>query len=543
MNEPPPATLQLSLGGVAFTLIPSDPKGTVTFTQQQEQKEAILLQLTNFSGTLCVHSNAHDSVVATASKQTKITAINEITPKQRSLQDNIGNNKRARLEDSSSSSSSNGSSIEEVSNRFSNTNSNMLGQPDLSQTQATLSGDEELQQEGLLSTPEPVRELLQQQQQQSPDTKDLASVPPSRVNLTSSVSHPPIPARLSLGDDLLTTSHRPPPSNPPCPRWGHSMTCIGPNRILIYGGQTLSQDNQTPVTLDDLHIFNGTRWIQPLNNCNGMKRQWHTATYLPERQLLIAFGGEATTAKTSKPQVVHPVMVLDTEIMLWYPPSVSGDIPKGRSGHTATLLGHELVVWGGVSANKCLQRVSVLDTLRWVWHTPTIQGTAPRPRSYHTATACGQQRIVVFGGNDAEQSFNSVHVLERKNSSCWEWSNVQTTGTLPCPRTGHSAVLLQGGVTICIYGGWDPNGDEEDVMFDDSFLLNTETWVWTKGPSVRPWCAGEGKGAARVGHEAVLDGSRILVFGGRIPGDEFSNDLQTLDVSSLMSSSSKGSSE
>jgi hypothetical protein len=507
-------TLQLSLGGVAFTLIPNDPTGTVSFSQQS--KETILLQLTNFSGTLRVHTSDSNSAVALEQTVEATTKINQITPKQRPLQDDIDScNKRVRLEDSSSSNNS----IEEVSNhRFSNTtthpNNSLLGQPDLSQTQATLTGDEEEPPlQTFVSTPshpkQPVQELLQQQP--SPDTSMQSDHSPQR----------PIPTRVSLGDDVLS----PPSCQPPCPRWGHTMTCLGPNRILVYGGQTLASETSTALTLDDLHLFNGTRWIQPLNNGDGLKRQWHTATYLPERQLLIAFGGECTNDKTGKSQIVHPVMVLDTEIMVWYPPSVSGDIPKGRSGHTATLLGHELVVWGGVSGHKFLQKVAVLDTLRWVWHTPTIHGTAPRPRSYHTATACGT-KMVVFGGNDAEQCFSSVHVLER--TSTWEWSNVQTKGTPPCPRTGHAAVVWHDD-TICIYGGWDPN-DENDVVFGDSFLLNTETWEWTKGPKI-----GSDDSGARVGHRAVLDGSRLLVFGGRLPGDVFSNDLLTLDVSSTRS--------
>jgi hypothetical protein len=40
-------------------------------------------------------------------------------------------------------------------------------------------------------------------------------------------------------------------------------------------------------------------------------------------------------------------MVLDTEIYLFYPPAMSGKSPPARSGHSAAVLGKDLVVFGG----------------------------------------------------------------------------------------------------------------------------------------------------------------------------------------------------
>ena len=65
-------------------------------------------------------------------------------------------------------------------------------------------------------------------------------------------------------------------------------------------------------------------------NCDGVARTWHSANFLPERQLLLCFGGEKLDVKNDKLVTTDEVMVLDTEIMLWYPPSVSGQKPSGR---------------------------------------------------------------------------------------------------------------------------------------------------------------------------------------------------------------------
>jgi hypothetical protein len=223
------------------------------------------------------------------------------------------------------------------------------------------------------------------------------------------------------------------------------MSMIGNNRLLVYGGQAFDPETKLPTTCSDVHVFNveKQKWV-PVMTCDDKSRQWprqwHTATFLPQRQLLICFGGETINPKTGRNTTPdkNNLMALDTEIMLWYPPSVTGEVPSGRSGHTATLLpsstNNEMVIFGGVKNSKHLNSVSVLDTSRWVWSTPKVAGSPPKPRSYHSAIAIQASqaqdhhsghvtdntspynmvsRIVIFGGNDVCSSFNTVHVLEK----------------------------------------------------------------------------------------------------------------------------------
>lgn len=343
-----------------------------------------------------------------------------------------------------------------------------------------------------------------------------------------------------LKDDIIIT---PIGSMVPCPRWGQSMTMIDHRRLVVYGGQTVDPATQTAMPLADLFVYDllDHVWSKPIN-CDGVARTWHSANFLPDKQLLLCFGGDVVDDK-GKTTTTDQVMVLDTEIMLWYPPSVSGQVPSGRSGHTASLLqsSNELVVFGGVKNGKWLNSVSVLDTARWNWSTPKIAGDAPRPRSYHSATSlsCTDEegsRIVIFGGNNDTKCFNCVHVLEQVNGKM-SWSHPKMKGKTPSPRTGHTATLLEDGYTIMVYGGWDPNMEDEkgdDLIFGDSFLLDTKTWTWSKGPKPRYASfngAASNGGLERVGHSAVLapggDGVQVLAFGGRLP-DGFAADFQSL---------------
>jgi hypothetical protein len=179
--------------------------------------------------------------------------------------------------------------------------------------------------------------------------------------------------------------------------------------------------------------------------------------------------------------------------------------------------------------------------MRWRWSTPKITGAAPKPRSYHTATTicrAKKNRLVIIGGNNVDSSFDSVHVLENEEKA-WRWIHPTIRGTGPSPRTGHSATLLEDNKTILVYGGWDVNASDEETIFSDCFLLDTETWVWKAGPQPAFHRYTEGSsceqdGEKRVGHSTVLvqgqEGPEILVFGGRKPNDKFCNDVQRISL-------------
>lgn len=67
---------------------------------------------------------------------------------------------------------------------------------------------------------------------------------------------------------------------------------------------------------------------------------------------------------------------------------------------------------------KWQNNVAVLDTERWHWRHPTINGSNPAPRSYHSATVVGKL-MVVFGGNNQNESFDKVYVLDTGQSNSW----------------------------------------------------------------------------------------------------------------------------
>ena len=62
-------------------------------------------------------------------------------------------------------------------------------------------------------------------------------------------------------------------------------------------------------------------------------------------------------------------------------------LPTKRSGHTATLIGSELFIFGGGDGNALVNDLFVFDMLSESWSQPAVTGAVPSPRSRHTAAA------------------------------------------------------------------------------------------------------------------------------------------------------------
>lgn len=315
--------------------------------------------------------------------------------------------------------------------------------------------------------------------------------------------------------------------NAPPGRWGHTATKISNNRMVVYGG---SDDNEG--TLGDLHVLDlkTHTWTTPLN-CETITRTWHDAAFLADKNLLLVFGGERNSSVEGELDILSDIMVLDTECFLWYPPVTRGTAPAARSGHTCSVLGSDVVVFGGSKGRNRQSSVHVLDCEEWIWRNVKVEGTVPKARTYHSAVTVGEDKIVYFGGNDSKKSFDGVVVLrkeEKNGDTVWKWEEPAVTGVAPQARTGHSATLLPDG-KILIFGGWDPQqAGAPQIVFNDAFLLDTAKWAWQ--PTT--FSGESATERARVGHTTVLDDDGlVLIFGGQSRSEQRLKEICTMRVS------------
>ena len=199
--------------------------------------------------------------------------------------------------------------------------------------------------------------------------------------------------------------------NPEClARIGHVSVRVN-DKIYIHGGIS---DSSSQKALGDLLLYDlNTNTVSNLL-CESSPRAWHTANFLSDNDLILIFGGERSSSSEDEETTMYidEPLVLDTSINLWYPPSISGKGPGGRSGHTATHIKDNLIVFlCGRKGGKWCNSVFYLDTSRWHWMIPVIEGKPPKSRAFHTCSKVSNNRIVLFGGSDDFRCFNDIHVL------------------------------------------------------------------------------------------------------------------------------------
>ncbi|QYS95627.1 Cell polarity protein (Tea1) [Trichoderma simmonsii] len=100
-----------------------------------------------------------------------------------------------------------------------------------------------------------------------------------------------------------------------------------------------------------------------------------------------------------------------------------------------------------------------------------------------------------------------------------------TTAEGPGPRVGHASLLV--GNAFIVYGG-DTKIDDNDILDETLYLLNTSTRHWSRALPAGPRPSG------RYGHSLNILGSKIFIFGGQVEGF-FMNDLSAFDLNQLQS--------
>ncbi|KAJ3282223.1 hypothetical protein HK104_010996 [Borealophlyctis nickersoniae] len=224
----------------------------------------------------------------------------------------------------------------------------------------------------------------------------------------------------------------------PGPRLGASLTYIPATEttepcLLLFGGLIYKHD-----PLQDCFIYNLAtgEWSEPtFKGEPPSHRESHSAVFWAgpdgRGRKVVVYGGMNVSALASKGRGrLDDVVMLDLDTSTWVHPVVK-DSPKGRSLHTAHVVGSKMVVYGGwVAKEGELENEGDLEKLR------------RQARLLYTPSP----DVLVF---DIEKMV-------------WEPASTIPTGSLPEPRANHSASMI--GNMIYIYGGRLPHTDS--VLFN-----------------------------------------------------------------------------
>eukprot|EP00667_Euglena_gracilis_P009363 EG_transcript_9520 len=167
-----------------------------------------------------------------------------------------------------------------------------------------------------------------------------------------------------------------------------------------------------------------------------------------------------------------------------------GVIPPPRWGHTALLLpslpgtpvwaamgtqgpGARLLIFGGDGGNQMKNDLMLFDPGTAIW-TPleTMGQRVPCPRRKHCAGIHGAA-MFVFGGRAENRCLQDVWCLQLDTLV---WQEVETTGSIPHVRTGHSCVWHAG--RMMVFGGFD-YGPAHATLHGDTSEFDPLTRAWT----------------------------------------------------------------
>ncbi|XP_022255554.1 host cell factor 1-like [Limulus polyphemus] len=258
------------------------------------------------------------------------------------------------------------------------------------------------------------------------------------------------------------------------------------------------------------------KWKRVTNTTGPAPRPRHGHRAVSIKDLMIVFGG-------GNEGIVDELHVYNTSTNQWFVPPVKGDIPPGCAAYGFVCDSTRLLVFGGmVEYGKYSNELYELQASRWEWKRlkprPPKNGSPPCPRLGHSFTLIGS-KVYLFGGlaNDSDDPKNNIPrylndlcTLELKPySSVMTWDIPQVYGQPPPPRESHTAVGYYSfdnkRPRLIIYGGMS------GCRLGDLWQLEIDTMQWHK-----PLVHGIPP-LPRSLHSATLIGTRMFVFGGWVP--------------------------
>ncbi|XP_059101619.1 host cell factor 2 isoform X4 [Peromyscus eremicus] len=314
----------------------------------------------------------------------------------------------------------------------------------------------------------------------------------------------------------------------PRARHGHRAVAIRELMIIFGGGNE--------GIADELHVYNTVtnQWFLPAVR-GDIPPGCAAHGFVCDGTRILVFGGMVEYGRYS-----NELYELQASRWLWKKvkpqPPPSGLPPCPRLGHSFSLYGNKCYLFGGLanesedSNNNVPRYLNDFYELELQhgsgvvgWSIPATKGIVPSPRESHTAIIyckkdSGRPRMYVFGGMCGAR-LDDLWQLDLETMS---WSQPETKGTVPLPRSLHTASVI--GNKMYIFGGWVPHKGEntENSPHDcewrctSSFsYLNLDTAEWTTLVSDSQEDKKNSRPRPRAGHCAVAIGTRLYFWSGR----------------------------
>ncbi|XP_046858018.1 F-box only protein 42-like isoform X2 [Xenia sp. Carnegie-2017] len=132
----------------------------------------------------------------------------------------------------------------------------------------------------------------------------------------------------------------------------------------------------------------------------------------------------------------------------WLPIMDGALRPFARAGHSCSMVGENMVIFGGAQAERRYSDVCLFNINKKRWYFPTITGAGPTERFGHTQVTVSDENILIIGGCGYRNTeFSDVWLL---NVNCWTWHEVAVNDKIyEAPQLwSHPAVMVNTTVVV-----------------------------------------------------------------------------------------------
>ncbi|KAJ3602895.1 hypothetical protein NHX12_030640 [Muraenolepis orangiensis] len=217
------------------------------------------------------------------------------------------------------------------------------------------------------------------------------------------------------------------PGTPITQRFSHSACYYDSNQSMyVFGGCTQSSCNAAFNDLWRLDL-NSKEWIRPLAS-GSYPSPKAGATLVMHKDLLVLFGGWTRPS----PYPLHQPERFFDEIHTYSPSKnwwnciVTTHGPPPMAGHSSSVIGNTMVVFGGsLGARQMSNEVWMLDLEQWSWSKPVIPGPCPHPRGGQSQIVIDKDTLLILGGCGGPNALLKDAWLLHMGVSPWTWQQLQ----------------------------------------------------------------------------------------------------------------------
>ncbi|MEM8908341.1 MAG: kelch repeat-containing protein [Bacteroidota bacterium] len=249
------------------------------------------------------------------------------------------------------------------------------------------------------------------------------------------------------------------------------------NQMLLFSGQGNGLYNDI-WSFD----FNTLTWTERSPNVNGpglpQKRYGTVSVFDPTGQRLVTFGGFGSGGTARQ----DDTWAFDVNDNTWTELQTAVH-PLKRCLHNGTYIPERelMVVYGGQSGGN-RKDIWTFDLASNTW-TERLPATEPPARHFCSVTAIDQDQLYVFGGNGAGQNnfsgaLNDLWMFSLLDDT---WTPINPINAAPSERVGHCAVYLPTSSQLIVFGGNAANGN----YLNDLWVFEDLTTSLTPEPLVR----------------------------------------------------------